>query len=367
MLAVSIANTPLNSAEQQAWRKLQPSLVTLLSGNHPSGTAALIDPKGLFLAHFSMLEAKAVDGRLSNGQTIRLQLVALDEPTQLALLEAQDWVRFASSRSEDDVKTSGLKAVAVGGQPSATWSAITVVSKLSSGTPLLAALPNGPVRAQFVSSDRFGVMTSSRRFMQLSEVRFEASPQLIGGAMVFARTGELVGVVNAALDLKPTLAKDLVAQEYVAQSQASQAQAVRGSKSQGDPAKVAELSGQFFSQARQYGPGPMTVAYTVSPVVLRRVIAGFKSPTRTVIHPNVGLYCLDAPTGGAQVDSIRKGSTAEMAGIRRGDVIVEIAGSPIRNQFAFAKALASREYGDRLRFKVRRGGALISIDVVVGQ
>lgn len=65
---------------------------------------------------------------------------------------------------------------------------------------------------------------------------------------------------------------------------------------------------------------------------------------------------LDRPRG-YRVRSVHPGSPAARAGIRNGDVIVSLDGSPIESQDAFETALAGRGPGRPMRFVLRNGGA----------
>src|SRR6476659_1383778 len=81
----------LNERELRAWRKVQPSVVMILDGQMVSGTAALIDRKGLFLAHRTAVRNKSIEGRFSDGSIVKLDWSATGEPTQFVLLETKDW------------------------------------------------------------------------------------------------------------------------------------------------------------------------------------------------------------------------------------------------------------------------------------
>jgi serine protease Do len=60
-------------------------------------------------------------------------------------------------------------------------------------------------------------------------------------------------------------------------------------------------------------------------------------------------------TDGIVVSAVEPGSAADEAGIRRGDVIVEIDRKPIRNLEEYKKSIANVRKGKGVLFLVRRG------------
>jgi hypothetical protein len=70
-------------------------------------------------------------------------------------------------------------------------------------------------------------------------------------------------------------------------------------------------------------------------------------------------------SGGYLVSGIVPGSPAESAGLRPGDVIVAIDGSPIDNLYDYTAVLKSHEPGDRLRVEIVRDGKRQAFDVTL--
>jgi hypothetical protein len=70
-------------------------------------------------------------------------------------------------------------------------------------------------------------------------------------------------------------------------------------------------------------------------------------------------------SGGYLVSGIVPGSPAEAAGIRPGDVIVAIDGTPIDNLYDYTAVLKSHEPGDRLRVEIVRDGERHTFDVTL--
>ncbi|MFZ1946542.1 MAG: trypsin-like peptidase domain-containing protein [bacterium] len=70
-------------------------------------------------------------------------------------------------------------------------------------------------------------------------------------------------------------------------------------------------------------------------------------------------------TRGVIVSQVDEGSPASKAGIKRGDVIVEVNGEPVVNFEAARKAIFGAEVGDRLKFGINRQGKRREVAVVV--
>ena len=58
---------------------------------------------------------------------------------------------------------------------------------------------------------------------------------------------------------------------------------------------------------------------------------------------------------GFRLSDVMKGSPAEQAGLRAGDVIVEFDGKPISNLYDFTYVLRTKKPGDTVKLKYRRG------------
>ncbi len=71
------------------------------------------------------------------------------------------------------------------------------------------------------------------------------------------------------------------------------------------------------------------------------------------------------PPKGVRFADVKEGSPAAMAGLRRGDILVEFAGKPIQNLYDFTFALRAQKPGDAIEVKVLRGLESISAKVVL--
>jgi len=85
------------------------------------------------------------------------------------------------------------------------------------------------------------------------------------------------------------------------------------------------------------------------------------------VRPALGLMPdYAAEGGGVRVDSVREGSAAQKAGIEAGDVITAMAGVPVRDVQHYTELLDLQTIGRAVTVRVRRAGAEVDLQVVVG-
>src|SRR5262249_10259904 len=74
----------------------------------------------------------------------------------------------------------------------------------------------------------------------------------------------------------------------------------------------------------------------------------------------------DEETKAAGVDTPIKGSPAEKAGLKKGDVILKVGATAATDLEGTVKAVRQAKPGDKLEFRVRRDGKEMTITVTVG-
>jgi putative serine protease PepD len=84
-------------------------------------------------------------------------------------------------------------------------------------------------------------------------------------------------------------------------------------------------------------------------------------------HAYLGLQTTEAPNGGAQVAEATSGGPAERAGLRAGDVVVEVDGEQVSTPDDVASAIDDDKPGDRVDVKVQRGGSEQTVEITLGQ
>jgi putative serine protease PepD len=74
-----------------------------------------------------------------------------------------------------------------------------------------------------------------------------------------------------------------------------------------------------------------------------------------------------ANSAGAKVATVVSGGPADKAGIQEGDVIVEVAGKPVKEPADVASAIADKKPGDHVDVKVQRDGFTQGLDATLGK
>lgn len=298
--------TPDKAEAERVWESARESLLEIESRSAGRGYAILIDRTGLFLVSSSLVDQAQVWGRTPQGTLVSLDVVSNDEVTQFALLLGRSM----------DQQLARMKPVRLAARPEEGW--------------LLAGLPSGALRGEWVGSNRVGLMKPNSRYLPLTEMRFETPSIRFGGAPVFNSDGELVAIVSATL-------------EPVATKKESMNKA-------------------------QYGPTGLTVAYSLGPRVIQRVVDGFRSPSRFPKHPTIGAFFGEGKQPGALVVDVTKGSPSDDAGLRIGDLIVSINETEVEDRFDLVRALFDQVVGEVVELKVRRPGqeALLNLKITIG-
>lgn len=328
----------LSGREAADWRRIEPSLAYVEAEDKPIAVCVLIDDSGLFVGVDEGIKGDIVEA-IAGDKHFTLKRLGSDSATGLVLLQATPWA-YGQGRV-----------------------AYLTDRPVSQHQELIVALPSGPIRAEFVSSNRVGVLNTSKRMFPLNELRFEAPDGSVAGGIVFNKSGELIGAVTATLQ---------------AQANQSQTQA-RGAASPVIPQGFAQSQSQGLGggggaslggvmQPKVIGPNDAITAYTVGLGVMRRVVEGFKSPSHEVQHPSIGIFCKDSPQiAGALVTRMRQDGAAAKAGMQVGDIILSIDGQKIKNQIGFASEMLKKEIGQTLVVWVLRNSLQVRLSIPVGK
>jgi S1-C subfamily serine protease len=74
-----------------------------------------------------------------------------------------------------------------------------------------------------------------------------------------------------------------------------------------------------------------------------------------------------AVDAGAYVQSVNSGTPAERAGIKKGDVVVEVDGKAVTSAASLGEIIRTHRPGDKVKITVDRGGTKVSIEATLGE
>lgn len=254
-----------------------------------------------------------MDAAFGNGFRTKVSVEAYDPVTDLALLKL--------AQTNELVKPAKL-------------------SNANSKGVVLAMLPNRKARAEVTNTSVTGVMSYSRRYVPLIEIRLERGGAPMGGAPVFDATGNLVGLLLASLSTAP--------------QEGASGVALFDSKT-------------FVERAADTVQGPRQAATTFSLAlpILNRVVTGFTKNNGVVQHPYLGIFFEMNKARETVITRVVEGGPAAVAGVRAGDVVITAGGSLIENSFDFVAYLFERQVGEMVKLQLRRGATLVEAQVGV--
>jgi S1-C subfamily serine protease len=113
------------------------------------------------------------------------------------------------------------------------------------------------------------------------------------------------------------------------------------------------------------GNGNTGVGFAVPVDEIKRVLPALEKG-RDVPRAFLGVRTRSAADGGVAVAGVTARGPADRGGVRAGDVIVEIAGQPVRDPDDIAAAVNSRRPGDEVRIVVERGDDRRTLTVTLG-
>jgi len=112
------------------------------------------------------------------------------------------------------------------------------------------------------------------------------------------------------------------------------------------------------------------IADRSEPLTFVRAVA--QAPTSST-RENTSAYLGSIPDMGAtevtgvRLTGVRAGSPADNAGMKAGDIIVEFAGKPVKDLYAYTDALYAQKPGDTVDIVVLRGTERVTVKVTLGR
>lgn len=114
---------------------------------------------------------------------------------------------------------------------------------------------------------------------------------------------------------------------------------------------------------------PVSLARTVMEQIIKNgsVTRGWIGVEMQEITPELAESFKLPNTQGALIAGVMRGAPADRAGIKPGDVLLDIAGKPVQDAQAMLGMVATLEPGKVTRLKLRRAGQDITADVTIGK
>ena len=130
-----------------------------------------------------------------------------------------------------------------------------------------------------------------------------------------------------------------------------------------------------INSAKLAANGVEGMGFAIPINTVRDIVAELMEKGR-VIRPWLGVGVFDKETAarqgyrlnadaGVYVEHVDKDGSAGAAGIRRGDIILEIAGKPVNTVGELRSAVAEQKVGTVIQVKLQRDGDIITVDVTL--
>ena len=143
------------------------------------------------------------------------------------------------------------------------------------------------------------------------------------------------------------------------------------------------LKGEVIGINTAIASGAQNVGFVIPINLAKRDLAQVKT-SGEIVYPYLGVYYtmidarlqkendLPADQGawiaaGESGVAVAAGSPAQTAGLKDGDIILEIGGQKLDQKNSLARVIAKYNPGDKVKLKVKRGGAEIELEATLGE
>jgi serine protease DegQ len=287
-------------------RRVSPSIVTIFvqtAQGQAEGSGVIWDPDGTIVTNNHVVEgASRVDVAFASGSRVRATVKATDPLYDLAVVNV-DRTGLPAATFSDTLPRVGELAIAMG-SPLGFTNTVTagIVSALHRSIPSGGQAPS---------------------LVDLVQTDAPISPGNSGGALVNAN-GEVIGIDVA----------------YI-------------------PPQAHAVSIGFAI------PAPTVVDDVKQLIAKGKAVHAFLGVQPAEVTPELAQQFHLKVSSGALVQAVVPNSAAAKAGLRAGDVIVGLDGTPVGSVEDLLAALRRHKPGDRVSLKVSRNGKTITIDVTL--
>jgi serine protease DegQ len=314
-------------AEESIWDRVRPSIGFLKRKGEAVGSGVFISADGYLVAHQISTTKQPDEVWTADGQKFALQFVGRDAPAQLDLLKTS---------------TVPLNLIPIG---------IASLMDVKSGT-ILAVRAKDALQVELTDGETWGIDSRTQRAVPMQAVRYEQSAVMMGGSLLFSANGKLMGSIAATLsESLPASANGELTQKTLLDK------AVQ---------KVSGFSANAL--ARNYGPQGLVVSYTPTWEVTSRAVAGFLSPSHKSEYALLGVFVKDRQgLPGVLITGLTPGSSAVQAGIRPGDILLQIDDVRLRSQIDFFRVTYRLVPESQITIQLQRGIEVQTLKMKVGK
>jgi serine protease Do len=277
------------------------------------GSGVIYRDDGYIVTNNHVVEgATEVNVAFADGTTERAEVVGRDPRTEMAVIRVDRNDLPAAKFNEDEDLVVGQLAVAIG-SPSGFES--TVTSGVISG-----------VGREFPAEFTGGDLAATSALTDLIQTDAAISPGNSGGALA-DRDGEIIGINVAYLP----------------------------------PSETGAVNIGFAI------PSDTVISVADQLIETGEVSSAYLGVGTTDLSPEDAERFGLPVESGAIVEQVEAGSSADAAGVRRGDIIVRLGDDPIENAGDLFGALRDYQPGDTVELTVVRDGEEQTLDVTLGE
>src|SRR3954453_964978 len=269
------------------------------------GSGVIVSTSGYFITHHHVVEAAAeIQGTLADGKKLLAKLVGNDPDTDLAVLR---------------VDTENLPAITFGS--SETLRVGDIVLAIGSPFGFSQTVTSGIVSA--LGRSGLGINT----FESFIQTDAAINPGNSGGPLIDA-SGNLIGINTAIVSYSPS----------------------GGSMGIGFAIPVSTAK-MVLEQIVKSGS----------------VTRGWIGVEAQAISPGVAESFKLGSTRGALIAGVLRGGPADKAGVKPGDVLIEVQGKPVADPAGMLNLIAALPPGQPAKLKLRRQGQDVDATITVGR
>nr|WP_297171792.1 trypsin-like peptidase domain-containing protein [uncultured Agathobaculum sp.] len=295
-------------AGEEIYQKVSPSVVSVISSTasgQGSGSGVIMSADGYIITNEHVVaDAQSVTVQLSDGSQLDAEIIGTDEQTDLAIIKVESEQQLTAAEFGDsDDLSPGEYAYAIGSP---------------GGVQFANTITGGRISA--INRD----VTINDRVMTLIQTDASINPGNSGGALI-NKYGQVVGITSA------------------------------------------KLSSSAFSSTTIEGMGFAIPINTAKEIVDELIANGYVTGRPSIGISGFNVESMDGSIAGVQVQTIDSRSSAASEGLRVGDVITAVDGTPTPTMDEVNAIKEDKQAGDRITLTVYRisTGQMLNITVTL--